>query len=259
MILDDIVAKKKLSLMKSEYKFDIKKLYEATEKPVVNFKQTLAKKGLTIIGEVKKASPSKGLLKPDFDPVKIAGEYHGVVDCMSVLTEEDFFLGSPEYISAIHKKYPDIPLLWKDFVISPMQVFEARQRGASTVLLIAAVLKSARVLREYLLLARGLGMEPLVETHNKEEIELALEAGADIIGINNRNLHDFSEDIYTTVRLRELISKDKLVVSESAIRTADDIKILKSSSINGILVGEGFMKSENIKSKAIELRDCYES
>lgn len=127
--------------------------------------------------------------------------------------------------------------------------FEARELGASTILLIAAVLNEKRVLAEYINIARGVGFEPLVETHNEKEIELALSADAKIIGINNRNLHDFTEDIYTTVRLRELVPKDKVIISESSIHTAEDIKILSKANINGILVGESFMKSGDIKKK----------
>jgi indole-3-glycerol phosphate synthase len=152
-----------------------------------------------------------------------------------------------------------LPLLRKDFVISPLQIFEAREMGASTILLIAAVLKDRLVLADFINIARGVGFEPLVETHNQAEVELALAAGADIIGVNNRNLYDFSENIETTLKLRELIPDGKLIVSESAIRTIDDIKLLKSASINGILVGEGFMRSGNIKQKAKELRSAYES
>ena len=250
MILDNIVEVKKNYLVNSNYTFDTKRLYGAMEKPVADFRKAMAKPGLSIIGEVKKASPSRGLIRPDFEPVEIAREYEGAVDAISVLTEEKFFMGSPEYLKAIHNEV-SLPLLRKDFVISPLQIFEAREMGASTVLLIAAILKSKRVLREYINIARGVGFEPLVETHNQEEIYLALEAGADIIGINNRNLKDFSEDIYTTVRLREHIPDDKIVLSESSIHTTDDIKVLKQANINGILVGESFMRCDDIKTKAM--------
>lgn len=258
MILDDIVSVKKEYLLKSEYKFDVKRLYKAMEEPVANFKEAMSKEGLSIIGEVKKASPSRGLIRPDFDPVEIAKEYDGVVDAISVLTEERFFMGKGQYLKDIHNNVK-LPLLRKDFVISPLQIFEAREMGASSVLLIAAVLNDVRVLKEYINIARGVGFEPLVETHNREEIETALNAGANIIGINNRNLKDFTEDIYTTVRLRELIPKDKIVLSESSIHTGEDIKILKQANINGILVGESFMKCGNIREKAKEFRNAYDN
>lgn len=256
MILDDIVAKKKQTLLKSEYKFDAKRLYKAMEKPVASFYDAMAKKGLSIIGEVKKASPSRGLIKPDFNPVEIAKEYENVVDAISVLTEEDFFQGSSVYLKDIHNEVA-LPLLRKDFVISPLQIFEAREIGASTVLLIAAILNDVRVLKEYINIARGVGFEPLVEVHNENELNIALEAGAEIIGINNRNLFDFTEDIYTTVRLRELVPQNKIVISESSIHTADDIKILSQAKVNGILVGESFMRSDNIAEKAEEFREAY--
>lgn len=256
MILDDIVAKKKVTLQKNDYKFDIKRLYDAMKLPVASFYDAIAKDGLSIIGEVKKASPSRGLIKADFDPVDIAKQYENVVDAISVLTEDHFFKGSPKYLKDIHNTV-STPLLRKDFVISPIQIFEARELGASSVLLIAAVLNDVRVLKEYIGYARGVGLEPLVETHNEPEIDIALEAGAKIIGINNRNLWDFTEDIYTTVRLRERIPADRLVVSESSIHTADDIKILSQAKVSGILVGESFMKSDNIANKAKEFRTAY--
>lgn len=258
MILDDIVSVKKESLFNSNYTFDPQRLYKAMEKPVASFRDVMAKEGLSIIGEVKKASPSRGLIKADFAPVEIANEYDGAVDAISVLTEEKFFMGSPEYLRSIHESV-DLPLLRKDFVISPLQIFEARELGASTILLIASILNDKRVLSEYINIARGVGFEPLVETHNREEIELALEAGADIIGINNRNLKDFSEDIYTTVNLREYIPDDKIVLSESSIHTTEDVKILKQANISGILVGESFMRCDDIKAKAREFKKAYES
>lgn len=256
MILDEIVAKKKITLEKSDYKFDAIRLYKAMEKPVSSFYDAMAKNGLSIIGEVKKASPSRGVIKADFHPVEIAKEYEGVVDTISVLTEEDYFQGSPLFLKNIHENV-SLPLLRKDFVISPLQIFEARELGASTILLIAAVLNNKRILSEFINIARGVGFEPLVEVHNKEEIDLALCADAKIIGINNRNLYDFTEDIYTTVRLRELVPEDRIIISESSIHTAEDIKILRDARINGILVGESFMRSGDIKKKAQEFRNAY--
>ncbi len=256
MILDDIVAKKKTALKERPYKFDAKRLSKALESSVPSFYDAIGKKGLSIIGEVKKASPSRGLIKPNFDPVAIAKEYEQAADAISVLTEEDYFMGSPSYLKAIHEEV-SLPLLRKDFVIDSSQIFEARELGASSILLIVAILNEGDILRKFIRTAREVGLEPLVEAHNKEEINIALDAGADIIGINNRDLKDFSEDVYTTVRLRKYIPEDKLVVSESAIHTAEDIRILKDADVNGILVGESFMKSGNIAKKAKEFRDAY--
>ncbi len=258
MILDDICARKALTLSESRYIFDVRNLYEKmnTDK-TASFKAALQKEGLSIIGEVKKASPSRGVIKADFKPVEVAKAYGKSVDAVSVLTEEHFFQGSPEYLKAIHKEI-DLPLLRKDFVISPMQIFEARELGASAVLLIAAVLKDVRVLKEYIEFAKGVGLDALVETHNEEELEQALSAGAEIVGINNRNLKDFSEDIYTTVRLCEKVPKDKVVVSESSIHTAEDIAIVASAGVSAVLVVESFMRSGDIIKKAGEFREAYE-
>lgn len=257
MILDDICAKKEITLAESRYMFDARNLYETmkTDK-TADFKAALEKSGLSIIGEVKKASPSRGIIKADFDPVETAKVYEGCVDAVSVLTEEHFFQGSPEYLKQIHSRIK-LPLLRKDFVISPAQIFEARELGASAVLLIVAILKDVRILREYIGFAKGVGLDVLVEAHNEEELSLALEAGADIIGINNRNLYDFSEDIYTSVRLAELVPKDRVLVSESSIHTAQDIEIIASAGISAVLVGESFMRSADINKKAGEFRNAY--
>jgi indole-3-glycerol phosphate synthase len=173
------------------------------------------------------------------------------------LTEEDFFQGSGEYLKAVHKAVK-LPIIRKDFVISHNQILEAAELGASAVLLITAILREPRVIGEFLDLAHSVGLDCLVEVHNKEELDVALESGARIIGVNNRNLHDFTEDIYTTVRLRELIPADRLVVGESSIHTAEDIKILAKAGVDGILVGESFMRSGDIVAKAKEFKDAYE-
>lgn len=259
MILDDIVAKKKISLLNSEYSFDIKRIYENMESnPVPDFYKALAKEGLSIIGEVKKASPSRGVIKEDFNPVEIAKQYENAVDAVSILTEEHFFMGSPDYLEKIHKKV-SLPLLRKDFIISPLQIFEARELGASAVLLIVAILKDKRVLKEFIDIVYGLEMNALVEVHNEEELELAVSAGAKIIGINNRNLYDFSEDINTTVRLSKLIPNNILKVSESGIHTPDDIKAIKDTGVNAVLVGESFMRCGDIVKKAEVFRNACKS
>ncbi len=257
-ILDEIVAKKKLRLEKRSYKPDIKRIYTLLENDNrASFYEAIKKPGLSIIGEIKKASPSRGLIKPDFNPVELARDYAGCVDAVSVLTEEDYFLGSGDYLKAVHSEV-SLPLIRKDFVISHNQILEAAELGASAILLIAAILKEPRVIGEFIDLAASVGVDCLVEVHNEQELEVALAADADIIGINNRNLKDFSEDIYTTVRLRELVPKDKLVVGESSIHTAEDIKILAGAGVDGVLVGESFMRSGSIVEKAKEFRNAYE-
>lgn len=259
MILDEIVARKKITLEESKYMFDILNITEIIESDKISsFYKAMKKDGLSIIGEVKKASPSRGVIKENFNPVETAEQYEKCVDAISVLTEEHYFQGSSKYLSDIHKKV-SLPILRKDFIISPMQIFEARELGASAVLLIAAVLKEKRVLKEFISFAKGIGIDCLVETHNKEEIYLSLESGADIIGINNRNLSDFSEDINTTLMLSSIIPKDNVIISESSIHTVDDIKIIKQANADGILVGESFMKSDDIIKKAEEFKNAYES
>jgi len=258
MILDDIVARKKITLEESGYCFDALQTAESIKNDTVSdFYEALAKDGLSIIGEVKKASPSRGVIKEDFNPVEIAKQYANAVDAVSVLTEEHFFMGSPDYLTEIHKEI-SLPLLRKDFIISPLQIFEARELGASAVLLIAAILGEKRVLKEFLNIVHGLKMNALVETHNEKEIELALSAGAKIIGINNRNLYDFSEDINTTVRLSEIIPDGVLTVSESSIHTPEDIKVISGAGISAVLVGESFMRCDDIVKKAEVFRKAYE-
>ncbi|MBR1443718.1 MAG: indole-3-glycerol phosphate synthase TrpC [Firmicutes bacterium] len=259
MILDDITEKKKLRLEEEKYIFDILDIAEKIKKDkTASFYSAMAKDGLSIIGEIKRASPSRGMIREDFEPVEIAREYEKAVDAVSVLTEEDYFKGKTQYLKDVHKEI-DLPILRKDFIISPMQIVEAREAGASAVLLITAILKDKRVLNEYIRFAKGLGLDALVETHNEEELEIALAAEAEIIGINNRNLYDFTEDINTTVRLSKIVPKNKIVISESSIHTQEDIIKLKDTGINGILVGESFMKTDDIKKKADLFRGAYES
>lgn len=258
MILDDIIARKKITLEESRYMFDVLTLASYVKKDrTKSFTEAMRKDGLSIIGEVKKASPSRGVIKEDFEPVETAKQYAQCVDAISVLTEEHFFQGSPEYLKNIHKEVA-LPLLRKDFIISPMQIAQARELGASAVLLIAAVLKEKRILSEFIQFAKGLRLDCLVETHNEEEVNLALEAGAKIIGINNRSLNDFSEDINTTLKLSSMIPRDRVIISESSIHTAEDIKLIKQTRVDGILVGESFMRSDDIIKKAQEFKDAYD-
>ncbi len=256
MILDDILRVKREALKKGDYRFCLEDFLESLRgQKTEGFKEAIEREGLSIIGEVKKASPSRGLIRKDFEPVEIARDYEGAVDCISVLTEEHFFQGSPSYLAEIHREVT-LPLLRKDFIISPLQILEARELGASAVLLIASVLDET-TLREFIRLSHGLSMDALVEVHNEEELYKALDAEADIIGVNNRNLYDFTEDIQTTVRMREKIPKGIAVVSESSIHTAKDIRILKETGVDAVLVGESFMRCADIKEKAREFRDAY--
>lgn len=259
MILDKIVERKKETLKELKKTISIPFLEDKIKdtKTPLSFYQAMAKPGLSIIGEIKKASPSKGIIKEDFNPIELAKAYELCVDAISVLTEENFFYGSSRFLKEIHEEI-NLPLLRKDFIIDPIQIYEARALGASAVLLIAALLDDHK-LREFINLTHSLYMDVLIEVHDEHELERVLKTNGEIIGINNRNLKDFSVDINTTINLIKEIPKDKLVISESGILTKEDINKLKKAEINGILVGESFMKSDSIIEKAEEFRNAYTS
>lgn len=256
MILDEIVRRKKEDLLKKDFKSinEYKEIVSSLSKPI-SFYKAMKKDGLSIIGEVKKASPSRGVIRENFYPLEIAKEYEHAVDAMSILTEENYFLGKLSYINEISKTC-SLPILRKDFIINEREIYEGRISGASAILLIVAILSQSE-LKYFIKLTKELNMDPLVEAHDKEEVERALKAGADIIGINNRNLIDFSEDLNTTLRLRKFIPEDKVIISESAIREVEHIEILKKAKINAILVGESFMRSDNIKEKAESFKNAF--
>lgn len=221
-----------------------------------SFRRAMEKKGLSIIGEIKKASPSKGLIREEFNPVELAAQYEGNVEALSVLTEKDFFKGHPGYLAAVHERTA-LPLLRKDFILDSYQIYEARVLGASCVLLIVAVLDDAR-LEEFLGVAHALAMDALVEVHDEEEMTRAVQSGSRIIGINNRNLRTFGVDLGTTVRLSGMAPEGKLLVSESGIQTGNDVKAL-GRRIDGILAGEAFMRAGCISEKAREFKEAYDS
>ncbi|MBI5598802.1 MAG: indole-3-glycerol phosphate synthase TrpC [Deltaproteobacteria bacterium] len=208
---------------------------------------------VNIIAEVKKASPSKGVIREDFDPAAIAGIYEASgAAAVSVLTDKRYFMGSLADLESVRRHVAGIPVLRKDFLIDPYQVFESRAAGADAVLFIVAALERGE-LRELLDLSRSLGMNALVETHTEEEISEALTAGAEIIGINNRDLKTFKTDISTTARLAGKIPGDRIAVSESGINTADDIRTLRAAGVNAFLVGEALMREKDIAGKLKEL------
>ena len=215
--------------------------------PALDFASALKGDGIRVIAEVKKASPSKGLICADFDPVRIAGEYaRSGASAISVLTETEFFQGSLDYLRDIGDALGGkrIPLLRKDFLFDRYQIFESRAFGADGLLLIVAIL-SGEQLQDLLGTAHELGMKCLVEVHNGAEVEIAVKSGAGIIGINNRDLTMFDVDLATTERLRPLIPPDKIVVSESGIAARSDIERLKKAGIDAALVGETLMRAEN--------------
>lgn len=208
------------------------------------FEKALAKPGISFICEAKKASPSKGVIAEDFPYVEIAREYERAgADAMSVLTEPYYFKGQDSFLQQIRQAV-SIPLLRKDFTVEEYMIYQARLMGADAVLLICAIL-SPMQLSEYQGIAHELGLSALVEAHDEGEVEMALKAGARVIGVNNRNLKDFTVDIGNSVRLRELVPPEILFVSESGMKTREDIRRLEENGTDAVLIGETFMRSED--------------
>lgn len=257
MILDEIAAKtrerievKKRECPPAEAKAAAKAMDCSTDFP---FEKALAKPGMSFICEVKKASPSKGVIAEHFPYVEIGREYEKAgADAMSILTEPFYFQGSDDYLSAIRKEV-SIPLLRKDFTVDEYMLYEAKKIGADAVLLICAILSQTQ-LEEYAGIARELGLSALVEAHDEQEIQMALKANARIIGVNNRNLKDFTVDISNSVRLRELVPRDILFVSESGMKTRADIAKLEENGTNAVLIGETFMRSSDKAGMLRELK-----
>ena len=205
-----------------------------------------------VIAEVKQASPSRGILRADFDPVQIAASYErGGAACLSVLTDVDFFKGSDVFLQQARAAC-SLPMLRKDFIIDPYQVHEARAIGADCILLIVAALDDA-MLGELLALAGDLGMDVLVEVHDRAELARALKTGAPLIGINNRNLRSFETRLEVTLELLEQIPDDRIVVTESGIHTREDVALMRSHGVHTFLVGEAFMKASDPGEKLAEL------
>jgi indole-3-glycerol phosphate synthase len=241
MILDTIVERKREEVAALQQEGI--RLPETDIAPPRGFMRALLDApGVAIIAEAKKASPSKGVIQPDFDPQRIALNYQrGGAHAMSVLTDKDFFQGSIDYIPLV-RDMVDLPVLRKEFIIDPLQIEEAAVYGADAILLIAAILETAQ-LREFRLQAEEAGMDVLVEVHNEAELAKALAAESKLIGINNRNLNDFSVDLNTTFRLQQEIPADIPVVSESGISSREDMLRLKKSGITAALIGESLMRS----------------
>jgi indole-3-glycerol phosphate synthase len=220
--------------------------------PVRDFRGAISNRRCSIIAEVKRSSPSKGRIREEFDPVQIATCYQdNGAHAVSVLTDEAFFEGKAHYLSEI-KKSMSLPLLRKDFIIDAYQIYETRFLGGDALLLIVGLLEESQ-LQEYIELSTTLGLAPLVEIHTAEELDKALAAGAEIIGINNRDLKTFSTDIETTLKLAPLIPGDRIVVTESGINTREDIEQLMEAGIHCFLIGEALMRAEDIGGKLREL------
>lgn len=217
------------------------------------FENALKTDELAFICECKKASPSKGLIAPDFPYLQIAKEYEAAgADCISVLTEPKWFLGKNHYLKEI-TDVVSVPCIRKDFTVDDYMIYEAKLLGASAVLLICSILSESRI-KEYIDICNTLGMSALVETHDEAEIETALRAGARMIGVNNRNLKDFSVDTDNSRRLRDLIPKEVLFVSESGVRSAEDVAKLREIGADAVLIGEALMRAADKRAKLRELR-----
>lgn len=258
MILDDIVARTQIRVQKDKEmvsEADMIAAAKTTENklPAFAFEHALKAGDIGFICEVKKASPSKGLIAPDFPYVKIAKDYEkSGASCISVLTEPDFFQGRNEYLTEI-KEAVNIPVIRKDFIVDAYQIYQAKVIGADAVLLICAVL-GMETIRDYILICDELGLSALVEAHDEQEIAAAIAAGARMIGVNNRNLKDFTVDIHNSMKLRKLVPEEVLFVAESGIQTGADIEELRSANVNGVLIGETLMRSKDKTRMLNELR-----
>lgn len=257
MILDEIAAKTRIRVAElkekiplSEVKAQALALTTNTDFP---FEKALRTNDIAFICEVKKASPSKGVIAEDFPYLEIARDYEAAgASAISVLTEPYYFKGSDKYLTEIANAV-SIPVLRKDFTVDSYQIYEAKIIGASAVLLICALL-DAYTLTEYLNISHSLGMNAIVEAHTEEEVQSAIKSGARIIGVNNRNLKTFEVDITTSARLRRLIPESTIFISESGIKTAADIAVLRENRTNAVLIGETFMRSPDKKKMLEELR-----
>lgn len=251
MILDEIVKATK------------NRVEELKEKEMFPFEKALREKTMSFICEVKKASPSKGVIAKEFNPIQIAKNYQeSGATAISVLTEPNFFQGSNQYLIDI-KKEVQIPILRKDFIIDEIQIYESHQMGADAILLICSILKEEQ-LSQYIRLAHTLSMSCLVETHTEKEIQMAIKAGARIIGVNNRDLTTFEENIHHSISLRNYIPKSILFISESGIKTKEDVTLLKRFGVDGVLIGEALMRgatleqlkgSKEIESEIVEIKE----
>ena len=249
MILDKIIETKKEEVAQLKKKTTVSALERAIAllEPSRNFRQAINSENCNIIAEVKCASPSRGRFVADFDPVRIVGVYEqNGAAAISVLTDEKYFSGHKNYLTQIKQKMK-LPLLRKDFIIDPLQIYETRAIGADAILLIVHVLE--KKLAEFILLSKELGLSPLVEVHTEEELELALAADAEIIGINNRNLDTFVTDIKTSRKLGAQIPTDKIVVAESGIMARTDIECLMEANIHAFLIGEALIMAPDIGEK----------
>lgn len=256
MILDKIAADTRIRVEKAKRKIPFSEIRRLALEKDANtgfpFEKVLRKPGIHYICEVKKASPSKGVIAEEFPYLKIAEEYEEAkASAISCLTEPKYFMGKNEYLKEIAEKVK-IPVLRKDFTVDEYMIYEAKVLGADVVLLICAILDTETIKR-YIDICDRLGLSALVEVHDEEEMNSAIKAGARIIGVNNRNLKDFTVDIRNSIRLRELAPADTLFVAESGIKTTEDIEELRKARVNGVLIGETLIRSADKKAMLQEL------
>ena len=255
-ILDQLAdhARMRIEQAKENMPFiKIKELAYSMPKGEYSFEKALQKPGISFICECKKASPSKGLIAPEFPYLQIAKDYEEAgADCISVLTEPKWFLGKNEYLKEITNAV-HIPCLRKDFTVDEYNIYEAKLLGAQAVLLICSILSTEEI-RNYIGICDELGISALVEAHDGEEVKSAISAGARIIGVNNRNLKDFTVDTENSRRIRELVPRDILFVAESGVQTAQDIQSLRENGVDAVLIGETLMRAADKKAKLAELR-----
>lgn len=254
-ILNEIAARTKERIAEEKFKVPLRELISqqnsdlakhAEEK--ISFLEALKKPGMSYICEVKKASPSKGLIAPDFPYLDIAKEYEQAgASAISCLTEPFYFQGADRYLQEISQAV-NIPVLRKDFTVDEYMIYQAKAFGASAVLLICAILDNSQ-LKAFGELAQELGLDALVEAHDQWEVDRALNFGAKIVGVNNRNLHDFTVDMGNSIRLRNMAPADTVFVSESSIKTAEDIRILYENKVDAVLIGETLMRSTDKKAE----------
>ena len=257
MILDDIVATQKIRIEHEKKEKNIKVLKQEVLSLPLNekffFEESLKDKDFSFICEIKKASPSKGVIVEDFHYTNIAKEYEQAgATAISVLTEPNFFKGSDKFLKDV-ADIVNIPILRKDFIVDEYQIYQAKLIGADAILLICAILDE-KILNKFLNIANNLKLSCLVETHNEYEIKMALNSEAKIIGINNRDLKTFRVDIKTSLELQKFIPENKILISESGIKTLQDIKMLQENGFNGALIGESIMLSKNKKQFLLKLQ-----
>lgn len=255
-ILDQLAnyARERVETEKKVVPLDaVKSRATALPKGNFEFENALKKDGISFICECKKASPSKGVIAEDFPYLKIAKDYEAAgADCISVLTEPKWFLGSGKYLKEISEAV-SVPCIRKDFVVDEYMIYEAKLLGAKAVLLICSIL-TAQQIKDYIAVCDSLGMSALVEAHDAEEVRMAVDCGARMIGVNNRNLKDFSVDTGNSRQLRELVPENVIFVSESGVQSAEDIALLRDAGVDAVLIGEALMRAEDKSAKLAELR-----